>query len=323
MVFEFVQGFAPSPVEIAGFALVVAALVALLVWFAVRSQRREERRQRDAARRRSEELIEERALTQSDRGLLERLAAYLDQPEHVYLVLQNHTVFNDCAERALADDAVTEGDVSGLRVRLGFGGEPSGAEPESSSEIPTGSGVVIVDNHDRTIRGRVLEPSASAFRVETDKEAPRLTSGSLIEVIHQDGSGVYRFESAVLSSEPGTLQLSHAENLERLQRRRYYRGEVRLPAYVRLAKSDERPERTELIDVGGGGASFYAPDDRYQRGEHVEITFHPDSSEPLHLPARIVRESRRGSVVHVTFEHVRPAARDRIFGFLFRNQSRR
>jgi len=323
MVFEFVQGFAPSPVEIVAFVLVVAALVALLVWFATRSRRREEKRQRVAARRRSEDAIEERALTQSDRGIIERLGEYLEHPERAYLIVENHTVFNDCAERALADGAVTEGDISGLRVRLGLAGEPSGAEPESSSEIPPGSGVVIVDNHERTIRGRVLEPSASAFRVETEREAPRLTSGSLVEVVHQNGSGIYRFESAVLSSEPGTLQLSHAENLERVQRRRYYRGEVRLPAYVRLAQSAERPARTELIDIGGGGASFYAPDERYQRGEQVEMTFHPDSAEPLHLPARVVRESRRGRVVHVTFEHVKPATRDRILGFLFRSQGRR
>ncbi|HKJ85424.1 MAG TPA: PilZ domain-containing protein, partial [Spirochaetia bacterium] len=156
----------------------------------------------------------------------------------------------------------------------------------------------------------------------TADDAPRLTTGSLVEVVYQNGSGIYRFESGVLANPPGEMELSHSERLERVQRREYYRGRVRLPVYVKLAREPERPERTQLIDVGGGGASFRAPDPRFQRGEHVELTFHPDSAAPLHLPGRIVRESKGGRVAHVSFDDLTPSTRDRVYGFLFQRQAR-
>ncbi|MFP4115067.1 MAG: PilZ domain-containing protein [Spirochaetota bacterium] len=323
MIIDFLSGFSASPVEIVAFVLVIAVLISFLIWYASRTRRRERRRRVAIANRRYEEMRGELALSNTDAEALERLSHYLRKPEQKPLLLQNHTVFNDCAERALADDTAGSGEVAALRVRLGFGGSPAGAQPESSTEIPAGSGVIVIDNHDRMISGRVREPTPSAFRIDTDRDAPRVTTGTFVEVVHQNGSGIYQFGSAVLSNPPGEMTLSHAEGLRRVQRRRYYRGNVRLPVYVKLASESERPAQTELIDIGGGGASFFAPDGRYQRGEHVELTFHPDSTKALHLPGRIERESKGGKVVHVSFEDLRPATRDKVVGLVFRNERRR
>jgi hypothetical protein len=323
VIIEFLQGFTPSTAEIIAFVAALVLLVGGLIWYASRSRRRERKRRLAAAERRYEEQLESLGLTRSDEGVLEQLTPYLRKREQKPLLLQNHTVFNDVAERAMAVGAAPEGEVAALRVRLGFAGKPAGAEPESSSEIPPGSGVMVIDNHDRLIQGRVREPTASAFSIETDEDAPRVTSGTLVEVVYQTGTGIFKFDSAVLSNPPGEMTLSHAEQLRKVQRRRYFRGEVRLPVYVKLASADEQPTQTELIDIGGGGASFFAPDDRYQRGEHVEMTFHPNSTQALHLPGRIVRESKNGKVAHVSFEDLRPATRDKIVGFVFRTQGRR
>lgn len=322
MLFDFLQGFYPSTAEIVIFALLVAAFIGVLVWLNARTRRRARARQEAAAEERFGSLLRERSLTPSDKDVVDRLRGYLRDATRAYLLLQNHTVFNDCAERALADRAVSEGEISALRVRLGFAGAPAGAFPESSSEIPGDSGVMIVDNHNRTIPARVLEPSPSSFRVETDEEAPRLTIGMLVEVVYQNGNGIFRFETAVTNTAGRELDLAHAEHLERVQRRRYYRGEVRLPVYVRLADTNGQPEPTELIDISAGGASFFVPDERYQEGEVVEMTFHPESDAALHLPGRIVRESRRGAIAHVRFENLQPGTRDRIMGLVFRNERR-
>ena len=323
MIVEFLEGFSPSSVEIVLFVLLVIAFFGGLVWFAAVSRRREERRQIAAAERRYEQLVDSMGLSPSGRATVERLTGYLRDRREKHLLLQNHTVYDRCVDRAVRDGAVSGGEAAALRVRLGFSGEPSGAEPDSSTEIPPGSGLAIVDAHDRTIPARLLEHTPSSFLVETDEEAPRLTSGNLVEVVYQNGSGVYRFESGVLANPPGRMELSHAEELERVQRRRYYRGSVRLPVYVRLAGDPDRPTQTRLVDIGGGGASFLAPDPRFQRGEQVELTFHPDSSVPLHLPGRIVRESNGGKTVHVRFEELPASTRDRVLGFLFRREPRR
>ena len=319
VVSELIRGFTPSSTEITIFVVVVVAFVAVLIAYSTATRRRERRRRIVMSERRYRGQLEELGLSKSDEECLETLYRFW-QPERKYLLLQNHTVFNDCAERAMADGAIGEGQVSALRVRLGFSGQPVGAELESSAEIPAGSGVVLADSHDRMIRARVMEPTPSSFRVSTDEDAPRLTTGSLVEVIYQNGTGVYRFDASVLANPPGEMELSHAERVERVQRRRYYRGKVRLPVYVKLAAEQERPEPTWFIDIGGGGASFFAPDDRYQRGESVEMTFHPDSQQAIHLVGRIVRESRGGKVVHVKFTDVAPSTRDRVLGFLFRRE---
>lgn len=321
MLIEFMEGFAPSPLEIAVFVALLVAFVGGLIWFAVASRRREDRRQRAVFQHRYEDLVESMNLSQSDRGLIEELSRYLRRPYAKYLLLQNHTVFDRCVESALSEGVVFEGDVAALRVRLGYAGKTSGTEPESSTEIPPGSGLVLLDAHDRSIPVRLVEHTPSSFRVRTDEDAPRLTSGSLVEVVYQNGSGIYRFESAVLANPPGEMHLLHTEQLERVQRRAYYRGEVRLPAYVKLARETRRPTKTQLVDIGGGGASFYAPDSRYQRGEQIELTFHPDSDAPLHLPGRIVRESKGGRIAHMCFGDLRPSTRDRVFEYLFRNQA--
>ncbi len=321
MISDLIRGFTPSPAEITIFVVLVLGFVGVLVAYSTATYRRGRRRRIAMSERRYRRRLEELAVTRSDEECLEILFRYRGDPERKYLLVQNHTVFNDCAERALADGAIGEGQVSALRVRLGFSGQPAGAEPDSSAEIPQGSGVIIADSHDRMIRGRVMDPTPSSFRVSTDDEAPRLTSGSLVEVIYQNGSGVYRFESSVLANPVGEMDLSHAERIERVQRRRYYRGKVRLPVYVKPAGEQERPELTRFIDIGGGGASFYAPDDRYERGESVEMTFHPDSRQAMHLAGRIVRESHGGRVVHVKFTDVGPSTRDRVLGFLFRRET--
>ncbi|MFW5688212.1 MAG: flagellar brake protein [Spirochaetota bacterium] len=317
--FEFLQGFRPSTIEIVAFVVLVALFAGALVWAGSRSARRERARRRAVAERRFSELLEQMALSRSDEGVIEQLANYLRDPDRKYLLLQNHTVFNDCADRAMADHAAAEGEVAALRVRLGFGGTPAGREPESSTEIPEDAGVMLVDTHNRTVPARVESPSPSAFRVRTDPDAPEVGAGSLIEVVYQNGSGIYRFESAVTNRAGRTLELSHAEHLERLQRRQYYRGEVRLPVYVRLAHESGRPERTELIDISAGGASFFAPDERFQAGEQVEMTFHPDSDAAMHLTGEVIRESKRGSIAHVSFENLRPGERDRVMRYVFRN----
>lgn len=318
MLYDFLAGFNPSAIEITIFVVLLVAFIAGLVWYAAVTRRRRRRRRIAASRRRYDELLSELGLSRSDHGTLDLLRDELEDEDQQHLMLTNHTVFNGCAERALEAGTVGAGEVSALRVRLGFGGEPAGREPESSAEIRPGSGVLVIDRHDHAHSGQTGEPAPDRFRVrlEPDEEAP--PTQSVVDVVYQNGSGIYRFQSVVLTRDGNEIGLEHAEGLERVQRRRYYRAEMRLPVYVRPGGSHEEPQRTELVDIGGGGASFYAPDDRYEPGETVELTFNANSANSLHLPSRIVRESHGGSVVHVAFHGIPQHTRDRIIGFLFR-----
>lgn len=57
------------------------------------------------------------------------------------------------------------------------------------------------------------------------------------------------------------------------------------------------------------------PGERYEPGDSVELTFHPDSDSILHIPGRVVRTSKKGTVLHLS--------RDRIYRLLFREGAHR
>ncbi len=320
MLTDFYTGFTSSPTEILILLGLLIAFVAVLAILAIRRERRERRR---LIRRGEEAYRQEIAtlpLTQRDEEALQSLARHLDRPERTYLILRNQAVFNACAHRALSNDEVGEGDLSAIRVKLGFTGEKTGETPESSVEIPSGVGVLLIESGKDPVAGQVLQPIPSAFKVRLDVSDRPFTSGDLVEVIYQNRSGVYRFESAVLGYSGNELSLSHSEEMSRVQRRRYYRREIAFPVYVRSAQGRDRPVRSQFVDIGGGGASLYNPENRFGAGDEVELTFHPDSTETLHVVGRVIRRSKRGTVIHVGFQQLRESARDKIFRGLFRKQ---
>ncbi len=323
MLSDFYAGFLSSRTEIVVLFVLILVFVAFLVAFAVRRERRERRRLRKQSEETYREQISELPLSRQDEDALETLSKYLERPEQKYLLLRNQAIFNACAQHARAADQVGDGELSALRVKLGFTGEKTGETPESTAELPPGAGVLIIEEGKEPVPGRVLDPIPSAFRVRLKSEKRPFTSGDLVEVIYQNRSGVYRFESAVLDFAGSELSLSHSEDVGRIQRRRYYRREAAFPVYLRSVHKTERPTRSQFIDIGGGGASLYNPNTRFKPGDEIELTFHPDSSDTLNVIGRVVRRSRGGKVIHVSFRHLRENARDKIFRALFQKQPSR
>lgn len=323
MLSDFYAGFLSSRTEIVVLFVLIAVFVAFLVAFAVRRERRERRRLREQAEETYREQLSQLPLSRQDEDALETLSKYLDRPERKYLLLRNQAIFNACAHRARAANQVGKGELSALRVKLGFTGEKTGETPESSAELPPGAGVLIIEEGKEPVPGQVLDPIPSAFRVRLKSEKRPFTSGDLVEVIYQNRSGVYRFESAVLGFAGSELSLSHSEDMRRIQRRRYYRREAAFPVFLRSARRTDRPIRSQFIDIGGGGASLYNPGARFKPGDEIELTFHPDSTETLHVIGRVVRRSHGGEVIHVSFRHLRENARDKIFRALFQKQPSR
>lgn len=323
MFLELSEGFRTSPAEIVLVAAIVLLFILVPTVYGIRRSRQERRRKLRRASERYEELVEQKVLSPSEQGAVEVLSDYLQDPERKYLVLQNQALFNQTAALARDDEALSEGQISALRVRLGFAGEYVGAHPASSTELPPGSGVLLLEDQKHPVHGRVLEPSPSAFRVRLDENERHFVIGNPVEVVYQNSSGVFQFDSAVLNRAGRELELEHSEHVESAQRREYYRRQIRLPVFVRSAEKEHRPVRSEFLDIGGGGASMVNPGQRYEQGETLELTFHPDSEKTLHIPANVVRSSKSGKVLHLSFENIRESSRDKIYRLLFRQGAER
>jgi len=287
-------GFETPLIEIIATFVVIAGVILAFTVYSVRKHRHAERLRQAEEDTRYRELVQRYALSRSDEEVISVLAKYLRRNTAAYLLLQSQGLFNQAAALALADQGVAPGTLSSLRVRLGFTGRLLGAQPHSSVDIPPGAAVVLELRRSREIPATVLTAATDTLRVALQSEPaageigagdgavreptpvvsePRLTPGRTVRVVYQNEAGVFAFESAVLKREGGELSLQHSEDIVSIQKRDHYRKKIRLPVSVSNALSDEEPVPSEFLDIGGGGASLYNPDKRFQPGDSIFLTF--------------------------------------------------
>jgi c-di-GMP-binding flagellar brake protein YcgR len=119
----------------------------------------------------------------------------------------------------------------------------------------------------------------------------------------------------VRSSGRGEITVAHSRTVSRVQRRSYYRRKLAKPVYVRAAGSREKPLRSALLDLSGGGASLRRTGDIFREDGALELAFFISGDTRLDLRARVVRLTPE--TAHVSFDGVPDPVRDRIIGYLF------
>ncbi len=329
MISEFLAGFTPSLIEIILVGVLLLALIAGLVAYSTIRRRRDRRRIARSAEQTFQVLVRRHKLSEDEEKLLRDIAAHLDRTEKKYVLLRNQAVFDSAARSALQSGDAPQSAISALRVRLGYSGMHAGQAPDSSVEIPEDAAVMLAfkgrsdDKH--SVRGRVSRHVPSAFCVRVDTDATLPNRGVRVAVVYFNSTGVYQFTSDVTEVRDGEIYLSHSEDLSRIQRREFHRREVHLPVYVKSSTPRESGDaasntQAEIVEVGGGGVRLYSPEASFKEGSEVELTFHPDSNEALHVAGTVVKRSRRGTVLHISFDRIRDQTRDRLFKTVFGRQ---
>jgi c-di-GMP-binding flagellar brake protein YcgR len=322
----FYQGFAGSPFEITLVALFVVLFFGGLAYFATRASRREERTRKEHANALYEELKEHHHLTPTEEDAIARLSKHLNRPERKYVLLQSQAMFNAAATTALREGAVSEGTISALRVKLDYTDQPTNKPPHSTADLPKGSAVLVTKKEQRSVKARVIDPTETEFRLQTELERRPFAFGTLVRVVYQNNIGIFAFNCAVEGFEDGILSLTHDEEPERVQRRQHYRAELHLPVHVNYAGAEskkrknqgkQKPLESEFLDIGGGGASLRNPNKQFKAGDHIELSFHPYGNETMRVQASVIRTSQDDSVLHVSFEQMRESMRDKIYRMLF------
>lgn len=319
------SGFQRRPLE----ALIVILLVLLFVGFLLAAyliQRRKSRRLRARqARERYEQLAQKLGLTAQEQRLVERLAAYLKDSNFKHQLLQNPSTFNYCAGRLSESGEFPASDLAELRLKLGFRIQNPERIPAATSELPIGMPVLIVHQGREGVRRagaavHAQEPGSLVLSVAAGSDASLPPAGKPVTVYFQTRSGLFSFASEVRSFHEGLLHLSHAEKIRRTQRRRYYRKKVNLRVEVRRtgAGTEEPALASQLLDLGGEGASLRNPQKRFTAGNELELRFRL-GGEPFVLSAEVLRVSRDAQVLHLRFVSLRESVRDRIIGSLFQS----
>ena len=311
----FLQGFAQSPLQLALFVLALLAFVGLPLWLSVREIRRGRRARARRAHQVYERRLEGRALSAAERSLLDRMAGCLRGGEEPRLLVEHLPTFDAAAERLRRREEVADGELAALRVKLGLRRADPERVPRSSSELPEGLPVQLLAEGRLLLSATLSGTGPSALRLSLPGEAPRLPVGSTVEVRFDTRAGSFLFATRVIGREADRLELAHVEGIRRLQRRGWYRRRVRLNARARPAGSPVPGEPVALLDLGGGGASLENPEGRFRFDGELELEI-PLPEGPLRVRGRPVRVSAGGRVLHLAFEGLADADRDRLLRYL-------
>ena len=309
------------------FALLLAAAMLILFLLAVYRNRRLQREIRESDSELYYFLLPTLALDGNDHQLIKQLAEFLPFPQQKHRIMVNPRIFDFCARRLLAARPEKQGAIAFLRSKLGF---PQNAEdflPVSTRDLPLDLPVLLVRKGSPPLRGSLVAKDESSLSVEIQGEArggstidsasgPEidLSAGPAaipVSVYFQNRAGFFGFPTRITAREERVFRLDHSEKITRYQRRRYTRRQLRLPVFVYPHGGTAKPLRSVLIELSGGGASLQNPSRAFRIDQQVELSFAPQGKK-FRVSGRIVRLSKSGQVIHVEFQALEEAERERI-----------
>jgi len=315
---EIAKGFVHSPLEISIFIVLVLAIFSTFIFI----YRYQVKKNREEKAKKALEIFEQicrvKAFNHTELLALEQLAKYLKLPYEKNLLLEDQSVFNACVKKLQKEMQIPLSVLSALRLKLGFKRENPDEIPHSTAELSKEISVLVVVSGRNQFSGRIVQLDPDSVKIKMEKPVPAPDPGTAVQVYFQKSSGIFSFSARTQKSENGFLWVSHSENIHRLQRREFYRKKLKLPVYIKPTGSSERPLRTTIIDLGGGGASILNTAQNFHEKEDVTLIFFTPRPERMVLTAHVIRVSEGGKTLHVSFGHMLESSRDRIIGYLFR-----
>ncbi len=268
--------------------LVVVVLVAL-AWSSWLVRTRIAARRRATSARLKGVATARHRLLPSDAPLVEALAGTLADPESLgHRVLLNEPTFR-ASRRLLLDRRPHTGfALTAFSTRLAFPPRRPGLLLENSAEIPIGTVLLSAGGDFRLVVSRIDE--SGVWSVAAEGHAPP-SGRALVLTLHRP-EGLYLFRSAVKFVEHGTCLLQHAAVLERQQRRRHFRHELRIPMQIDRAA-------THTLDVSAGGLRARALGNEPSADQVVALSFPSLPELPRSLRGTIV--SADGGGVRIAF----------------------
>jgi len=310
------QGFVQTRLEILILFVFVTALLLVFTLYFVAQKRAAQRESANRSREMLEHRLAELELSEPQIELLGSMVRFLEAGLSEHVLLVNRHVFDECARRMVQAGAASPDEMNALRLSIGFRITRPDEIPASSLELPEGSPVLLVVGTGRRLHGTLVAQAPGFMTVALGQGAMPLPENAAVTFYFHNSAGIFSFPTRVIRQLGDAVQLEHSGDIDRSQRRKYYRLSQKLPVYVKPCSARARPQESMLLDLGGGGASLTNPHSLMKNGDLVEISFSP-RMEKLTLVARVVRVSRNLKVLHVRFESLSETERNRIMSYLF------
>lgn len=258
-------------------------------------------------------------LSAYDRDVLGRLAWLFKNPGSVHNITSDEDAFLKAARRALFEGIATLDELRTLARHLGFEAHKLGEGGLSTLKLGSGIEISLADAAMNSGAGEITTNLPSALKVRLRTGQTSFKPGRKVDVICKGRDGLYRFETTVQAQEGRRLLLDHTSDLERVQRRKHRRRQIRTPVELKVG-SVAASSRTDDISIGG--AAVRNPRKRFGPGQRLKCAFTFVGSETIVIPATVVRTSRGNSLLHIRFNEVEDGTRHRLFRAIMKATSK-
>ncbi|MBN2040381.1 MAG: PilZ domain-containing protein [Spirochaetes bacterium] len=256
-------------------------------------------------------LITEFGITGEEKKLLKKLTVFLRNPEKKYLLLLDSLIFHSAIEHLRKRDRIKDSLIDDLAVKLRFNNISSYSALRTTHDLPDGMPVYAVINSTLKFYGKVF--SSEGYLKIIIKEKPlNITTNSPSIIYTHNNSGIYGFRTQFIKYERNILHFLHSNKFQTSQRRFFFRKEVCLPVYANKIREINDPVSLTMYDLSAGGAVLNNPDLRFKTGDDLIISFSDTQEYLLRLDAEVIRTSKKESIIHVKFSHLKPGIQDRI-----------
>ncbi len=313
---EISKGFKLSPLEIIIYFLILLTIIFLFSWYYKREKQKSIKKRKEVSEKRLQKYIKELKLNQKEIETLQKISKLTKNPYDIPAIIEKKALFNKYAQKLLDKSPSLSRHISSLRVKIGHKADKIDQILHSTAEIPEYSQVHIIISNGETIRGNVSSVKQDYIVITKNNDKTRIISGKNVIIQYQNQSGIYYFPSKLINMKNREIFISHSEIAKRIQRRRFYRKRVHIPAIIKN-ESNDTTYFAIIEDLSGGGAKIKTKENIPPKNEIV-IILPISENEKLTLKAKVI-SSEKGKI-RVTFIDLHPALKDKIINFIFHNK---
>ncbi len=299
----------PSNEQILLWILLVAALIIIPLTILLIITRRARVRRLRAALHRFHEILLQRGLSNDEQSLMERLEKYFQHdPGRLPELAHDPALFNGAAHKMIEAEPEMEEQIARLRFKLGLIFKNAFQAPHSTTELTPGMAVYLTLGGKTELNAMISDVQDKGFFIRSSLPG---RTGDQATIEFRSNAGVFRFRTHVKKYENGFFLFTHTEQVQQVQKRRFFRKKVELPVTL------ERPTLKEsaasyAMDISGGGARVHNPGLDYRTGELITIIVFLGRREEAVIQARVIRLNRKDDSVSLAFDNIKETLRDRL-----------
>ena len=306
------ESFHPTPLEIMFIVIGIGAFTGTLIGVYRHQKKKSLENRLRYTRTAFQKAVQKAGLDPEERETLYRIAEESSAAETKrHIILQRAAAFDEAAGKLIETEEISPDEAAVIREKLAACCFAESHGVATTKDLPAGLHLYMMENGGAGFHGEIRLKTPDTLQVEPRNRELLFNEETELTLYFKRSTDTFFFRAPVLSSEPGLIVLSHPRKIRKVQRRRYYRKEVRKQAVIQ--RNDGKHRRaTVLTDLGGGGATAKNRDGLYKKGDSVFLTFSVPGYGEMKISGRIVRTSQEGEKLHIQFDPLKEQMRDKI-----------